>query len=334
MYHERLRRFALALVVLCGCAFDGDAFETERVASSRDAIINGIPDTVHHAVVALESEDSSCTGTIIHWRPPEAFVLTAAHCFFQDPMHTVHIGNNWGFPDVSLPIVDFQRHPQSGNPDSTYDFAMVRVSGADSEVPVIGPLAPAEDTLTIGTIVDHVGYGVLSYPNGFTQTRHHATTPLSQLGQIEILYEQPTAGPCAGDSGGPQLVVMPDGSERVAGITSHGDQECNIFGVSGRVSAVYDSFIVPLVGEVPTAVASTTVGGGGAMATSGVGGSSAASGDQWRAPGYEETDLNGEILESGCSTPPTPGDRRDDGGAQPPPTWLALALLVIVRRAA
>ena len=61
-------------------------------------------------------------------------------------------------------------------------------------------------------------------------------------------YNQPNGGPCSGDSGGPQLTL---GTERVAGVTSTGDQNCNIMGTSGRISAVYDSFIMAYINGTP-----------------------------------------------------------------------------------
>src|SRR5690606_25517477 len=82
-------------------------------------------------------------------------------------------------------------------------------------------------------------------------------------------YTQANQGPCSGDSGGPNLVDLGAG-ERVAGVTSYGDEACTEYGVSGRASSVYN-FITDFTGIVPpsttTAASSTSAGVGGAGGT-------------------------------------------------------------------
>jgi hypothetical protein len=54
-------------------------------------------------------------------------------------------------------------------------------------------------------------------------------------------YLQSGGGPCSGDSGGPAFVVR-NSTEYVAGVTSYGDQDCTLYGVSTTVSE-YASWI-------------------------------------------------------------------------------------------
>jgi hypothetical protein len=66
---------------------------------------------------------------------------------------------------------------------------------------------------------------------------------------LTLYYNQPNGGPCSGDSGGPQLTTS--GTELVAGVTSAGDPQCASSGYSGRVSAVYDTFIMAFINNAP-----------------------------------------------------------------------------------
>ena len=126
---------------------------------------------------------------------------------------------------------------------------MIRITGADAATPVIPAQTPAEDSLAAGTQVRHVGYGITWHPNGYTSQRHETINIIDAVHSFYFEYLQPTSGPCSGDSGGPALTV--GGAERVAGVISGGDQTCSQYGVSGRVSSVYNSFILPFINGTP-----------------------------------------------------------------------------------
>ena len=338
------RMAVLALVPLltaCGDLDDGalDDAALERLASAEEPIINGALDTTHQAVVALFSQQAGCTCTIIHVSGSSAYVLTAAHCFGNGPIQVVAIGNDYQFATEVLNVVDYQVHPQYDTNQLIYDFAMIRATGASSSTPVIPALRPDQDNLGVGSPVLHVGYGLTSVPNGSTSQRHSAPGSLAEGAQIQIGYNQPNQGPCSGDSGGPNLYDGGQG-ERVAGVVSYGDQNCNQFGVSGRVSAVYNSFIVPFIGQDPTSGSgpatstSTSTSATSTSATSGVGGSTGIGGgdpvgvgagagapdDAWIAPGTEEKDYDGDIqVAGGCSV---------SSQSEPKLGWLAIGSLL------
>lgn len=305
--------FGVALAcTLNACSVESPPGPEERLGQSESWIINGQLDFEHDAVVAVFGQQSGCTGTIIHRNASNVYVLTAAHCFGPGPLQQVVVADDYNQSISAIyNVVDYQLHPQYNANQNTFDFAMMRASGGTDSTPVIGVLSPALDQLAGGTAVDHVGYGLVSYPNGQTSARHHAAGTLSQVATYQISYNQPVAGPCSGDSGGPNLVDTPEG-ERVAGVISFGDQECNQFGVSGRASAVYDSFIVPFVGEEPSTSSTGGMGGVGGAGGAGVpvGGSSSTgqgagpSDGNWGAPGADEKDYDGVLIESGCSMHP------------------------------
>ncbi|HHH30162.1 MAG TPA: S1 family peptidase [Polyangiaceae bacterium] len=334
----RPRPFALLLTVAALAACSGEdevGYPEDHFGTAESWIINGQVDTVHDAVVALFGSQSGCTGTIIHVDGNNAYIVTAAHCFGPGPILQVAVGDNYQAADAVFNVVDYQIHPQYDPNQLVYDFAMIRAVGAGAGTPVIPAMTPAEDGLGPGSPVVHVGYGLISYPNGATSQRHVANGNLAEVGSIQISYNQPVSGPCSGDSGGPNLADMGAG-ERVAGVISFGDQQCNQFGVSGRVSAIYDSFIVPFIGYDPSSAAATTAttattstgvggdptgGAGGAQDGPAVGaGAGNPTGDGWIAGDVTEKDYDDAILvKSGCALAAAPGDGEDAG-------WLALAL--------
>lgn len=237
-------------VAASGCA---DAALDDEVNEGVDAasswIINGTPDTTHQAVVAVLGS-GACTGTIIHTDPSNGIghVLTAAHC--PNPQQVV-IGNDYTSPQAVFPVIESLAHPSyGGNDGDPFDFRMVRISGVGASTPVIPAASPAQDNLTNGTQVRHVGYGKSGpAPGSSDSVRRQILGNLSGVSTLTIQYNQPSGGPCQGDSGGPQLTTS--GTERVVGVTSFGDQTCSSFGVSGRVSAVYDNFIIPYINNAP-----------------------------------------------------------------------------------
>lgn len=331
----RLLPWLLAVApALAACAPSND----EDLGVAGSSIINGQLDTVNQAVVAVFSDNGGCTGTLIYAASGSAYVLTAAHCFGGSPVQYVVRGNDYENPDQVLEVVDYQVHPKytgndpNSNGGTQYDFAMIRAKFAASNVPQILPLSPDEDELKVGTPIEHSGYGLIKSPNGSTTKRHRAFGVIDQLTKIELAYNQPNSGPCSGDSGGPQLVDTPAG-KRVAGVVSYGDQDCAVYGVSGRVSAVYDSFIVPFVGSLPNSggSSSSSTSASSSAATSGAGGSSsdaatssgvgasgaggagettsgAGASDLWTAGDAQATKHEGYLLSSACAVNSGSGD--------------------------
>ncbi len=302
--------FTVAASFLIGCA-ESPPELPEWVGEAETEIINGTPDTTHDAVVLLLGQFSGCTGTIIATSGSDAFILTAAHCFQQDTIQQARVGANGLAPQAVLTVMDWESHPQFNPNDLAYDFAMIRATGA-SGLPVIPALGELEDTLAPGTPVIHVGYGLLSSPDGDTDRRHFANGTLDQVAGIQISYNQPNTGPCSGDSGGPNIVDLGQG-KRVAGVISYGDETCSSFGVSGRVSAVMP-WINEFMGNAPgpsaasttapaatTSSASTGTGMGGNM-TGGATTATGSTGTGFVAGDAEPHDYEGDVVSSGaCS---------------------------------
>ncbi len=241
---------ALAPLMLLACSDAGPEWSTEApVASDEAAIINGNKDTTHQAVVLVSgSNNSACSGTIISVKSGAGYVLTAAHC--GNPQFVLQ-GNDYNNPTAYYPATKYQRHSGWTGQPPNYDFMMVQISGVNGSTPVIPAMSPGEDSLGVGTQIRHVGYGKSGpAPGSATSQRHEIVGTLSGVQALTVTYNQPNGGPCSGDSGGPQLTLS---NERVASVTSAGDQDCKTSGVSGRTSAVYNTFIMPFINNSPPA---------------------------------------------------------------------------------
>src|SRR5690242_18336913 len=93
----------LVTLLAPGCArVDVD----ERMPTSTRAIVNGVADVAHEAVVALEGDDFRCTGTIIDvdGASGTVTVLTAGHCV-EDPPLVVVQGEIGGASEVVYDVV-------------------------------------------------------------------------------------------------------------------------------------------------------------------------------------------------------------------------------------
>lgn len=252
-----MRRLAasIALVSLfgiaqVGCVASTDSASDEEgaVGTQSDAIIGGTPDSGHKAVVWLYDNDGkSCTGTVIATSPPYGYVLTAAHCggmkivaFTDDYTECFQSGCEYYDVDAD------QAHPGYDTSTMANDFRMLRFTGATASTPVI-PAAQSPDGLAVGSSIELVGFGKTE-TDPDNSLRRHVMDTVEELVTLQLSYGQTDGtGACNGDSGGPALA-----GGKVVGVTSFGDQGCAQYGVSGRVQAVYDSFIAPFIGAGPS----------------------------------------------------------------------------------
>ncbi|MDB4944405.1 MAG: hypothetical protein JWP97_3939 [Labilithrix sp.] len=239
---------ALAAAVLApACSSSSPAPEpAEKVANLASPIINGNVDTTHQAVVALllqkGNQQGVCSGTIIKTDPASGvgWVLTAAHCVNDIPPILAFQANDFASPTaLTYQVLDYVADPgYSGETASPHDFGMVRILGVDASTPTI-PLATAPDGLASGSPVVSVGYGRTTLiASGDTDTntqRRNVSKTLNTVTTSSIGYDMSTKGICQGDSGGPVLVTS-GGVEKVAGVHSYVEGDCDGEGYSGRVT--------------------------------------------------------------------------------------------------
>jgi hypothetical protein len=232
-------------ILLAACSSTDVLAPADPIARTSSAIINGNLDTTHQAVVAVilqqGTEGGLCSGTIVKVDPAThiGWVLAAAHCVNITPVYVLQ-GNDFSQTStLSYDILDYKADARyNGQPGSPYDFAVLRIVGVDATTPTI-PLVSASDGLVVGTPVESVGFGRTSLiatgtPPTDNTIRRNVQKTLSQVGNL-IAYDMATDGICQGDSGGPVLVTS-GGVQKVAGVHSYVEGDCNGTGVSVRVS--------------------------------------------------------------------------------------------------
>ena len=245
----------LAVSVLLGVAAACSSPPEERAGSSASTIVFGSPDTTHQAVMFLVDTQTKtrCTATLIDVRGGWGFVLTAAHCFGSGApaeAFELHQGDTENAPGAAIYMLNNRMlHPDFNPATLENDFAVARFGVTKATPKFIGVLVP--DQIEVGTPVKIAGYGMTERSPFEGHVRNIADNTLTDVDENSLAYVESApklGGACSGDSGGPVLVTV-DGALRIVGVTSKADPNCGYSGEAGRVSAVYESFILPYVNQ-------------------------------------------------------------------------------------
>ena len=214
------------------------------------------------AIVHYGSTSSAAlaSGTLI---APDV-ILTAAHVFTPDPLATsvdfyfslaLNVSNFFAamtLPTDAVRIASYATAPGWDPSGSTLGSADARDAGLgflQNSITSVEPaaLATANDAgyLQVGSSIVIVGYGV-SRANDMSGSTagitRQATSHIWWLNASELQNGMVSPVTCEGDSGGPALMVIPDGKApamRVVGVCSYGDQDCQK-GIDMRVDAYLD----------------------------------------------------------------------------------------------
>ena len=236
----------------------------------------------HRAVVALHQRSSSgvsaspfCSGTLITTN----VVLTAAHCLdtakgggsfrtMRPSDLAIYVGDGVASdPNPSVyAVTETSINSLYNRRSLANDIALVRLSvsvpSSEAEpVPAL-PSALSLNNSDIRVSLNFAGFGYDEDRNFGVKLQ--TNVPLAGFGcvvngcgslgdpAVMFSYSQPTAGTCNGDSGGPAFIIR-NGIPYVAGMTSFGDRDCVIYGVSSRADA-FESYIQDFTGVTPPPV--------------------------------------------------------------------------------
>ena len=173
-----------------------------------------------------------CSATLLHPK----LVLLAGHCIdpqigHQSPDSFAFGNDAWG-PAREVDVESCQMHPnydigQLGN--GAVDLAFCTLAEAVEDVQRVPPLMGCElDVLAPNATVTIVGFGseYAEYGAGGFGTQEGAGQKRSGLQRIQTIYQNEVfllgdqTGACPGDSGGPAMVQLGDGSWRTIGAAS------------------------------------------------------------------------------------------------------------------
>ncbi len=197
-----------------------------------DAIIGGFPTapgTTDAAVGVGTNDGRFCTGTVVAPR----LVLTAAHCLEDVATgSTITIFFGEDVTGMSMTSTEFAMHPRYCPvcTEERYDFAYVKLP--QDYVPLDGYLLPITDqrewneTMRVGNVVRLVGFG-LTDPDRQSvgdKIKHEVTVTIDRFTSLGSEFFAGGFGrdTCSGDSGGPVVTQLGNGTYRLAGVTSRG----------------------------------------------------------------------------------------------------------------
>jgi hypothetical protein len=176
----------------------------------------GVDGDDHPYVGALVANGSvQCSGVLV---APTVFA-TAGHCGVDGTRVSISfdskLDGGWSLLDGTLEV----------DPAKGADLAVVVLDAPAGVVPASLPAAGSADSLLKGALVTSVGYGYSSRAadgsfvyDGF---RRAASSPVLKVSKSALTLSTSVAGPCLGDSGGPQL-----SGSTVLSLTSTGSRDC------------------------------------------------------------------------------------------------------------
>jgi hypothetical protein len=187
------------------------------VASAR-AVTGSVPDGDAHPYVGALVVDGriACSGVLI---APAVFA-TAGHCGADGARVAVafdpKLDGSWSLRGGTLEV----------DTSKGADLGVVVLDAPAGVEPASLPAAGVVERLGRTASVTSVGYGYSSRAADgsfiYDGLRRSADSPVLKAGKATLTISTRLAGPCLGDSGGPQLA-----GDTVLSVTSGGDKDCS-----------------------------------------------------------------------------------------------------------
>jgi trypsin len=185
--------------------------------STAAAVTGGVADgNAHPYAGALVVNGSvECSGVLV---APTVFV-TAGHCGADGARVSVSfdskLSGGWSLLGGTLEV----------DPANSADLAVVVLDAPARITPAALPAADSAGSLAKGALVTSVGYGYSGWATDgsfvYDGLRHAASSPVTKVSKSMLSLSTALAGPCLGDSGGPQL-----SGNTVLSVTSSGSKDC------------------------------------------------------------------------------------------------------------
>jgi MYXO-CTERM domain-containing protein len=230
----------LACVVGAGCVA-----EPASEGQAQRAITNGTADTGDLGVVAVYPQGffSECTGSLVSPR----VVLIAAHCLIGNPTFVVFFGASLSVPSQGqvLQTVQSVGHPLFDPQTYLHDLALVALATPAPANATPWPLSrTAFDDTFVNRPIRLVGYGLTARNAPPVGAKNQGNTNLASFTEHTFMFMPTPSQTCIGDSGGPAFMTI-NGTEYQIGVTSKGDDQCQMWGRDTRVDPYVGPFIQP-----------------------------------------------------------------------------------------
>lgn len=252
---------ALATLLLSAVACSDNEVQEPPVETLSSPIVGGVPTNGYGYSVALYDANSLiCSGTLIS----DTLVVTAAHCLdgAAEPLR-VFFGINALKPwkGTVVEADTYIAHPLWDPATLANDIGVIRlaeeapVDPAPLAVPgVFGPDYIGEDA-------HFLGFGATNWLGAGVGLKRQVDIKIVGTTPDTFRYADPAGNTCFGDSGGGGFIYH-DGVWKLIGVTSYGDQWCQLYGVSTRVDANL-SWLAPMLeadGTEPPSGIELTIG--------------------------------------------------------------------------
>lgn len=236
---------ALATLLLFGFACSESDIQEQPVETLSSPIVGGVPTAGYGYAVALYDANSlTCSGTLIS----DTLVVTAAHCLddVTGPLR-VFFGVNALKPwkGTVVETDHYTPHPLWDPATLENDIGVVRLA-EEAPVDPAPLLVPGEfGSQNIGEDAHFLGFGATNWHGAGVGVKRQVDIPIIGTTPNTFRYADPNGNTCFGDSGGGGFIHH-EGVWKLIGVTSYGDQWCQIYGVSTRVDANL-SWLAPLI---------------------------------------------------------------------------------------